>query len=148
MSEQKIHCRQTDLVTINTSAGGSLLEVLASLTLILLVLTGILPVMLAGINSVQMAGQRTTACTYAESLLEELKMQPEWLQGRPMNIWIQADALPFTVPDQSGLEACISLSALDGGRALYQVNVRVAGTRGEVQWEENLIGIVQGEPPQ
>ena len=123
-------------------AGTSLLEVMIALVLTLLIVESLLPLMLVGTKGIGLAGQRTTACTYADSLLEELKVRPELLSGLTEDVDVGAAELPFSVPIPSGVEAYICWVPLDGLRSLCEVRVKVVSTRGSRQWEEDLVGIV------
>ena len=123
-------------------AGVSLLEVVVALVLTLLLVESLLQLMLTGINGIGRSGQITTACTYVESLLEEMKVHPEILNGLPEQTTVDAADLPFSVPAPAGVEVYISLAPLDGGSALCQVRLKVLSTRGSRQWEEILIGLV------
>ncbi len=125
-----------------SEAGVSLLEVMVAMVLTLLLIESLLQLMLVGMNGIALAGQRTTACAYADSLLEEMKARPEMLNGLSEHAIVRAVDLPFSVPIPPGVETYIRLAPLDGLSTLYEVQLKVISTRGSRQWEENLIGLV------
>ncbi len=123
-------------------AGVSLLEVMVSLVLTLLLVESLLPLLLTAVNGIEMAGERTTACTYADSLLEEMKACPQLLNGINNNAWVRTEDLAFSVPVPAGIEAYIILAPLPGLSSICQVRLKVLSTRGSRSWEENLLGLV------
>lgn len=122
--------------------GVSLLEVMVALVLILLLVESLLPLLLTGMNGIGLAGERTAACTYADSLLEEMKVRPELLDGLDEQEWAGAEDLAFSVTSPAGMEACISMAPVEGAISLYQVRIKVLSTGGNRSWEENLLGFV------
>jgi|CZCA01.1.fsa_nt_gi prepilin-type N-terminal cleavage/methylation domain-containing protein len=122
--------------------GFTLLEVVVSLGLILILITGLLNLLLLGIKNVSLGGGRTAACIYAVSLLEEMKARPEILAGVVESGQVRADSMPFLQSHPPGIEAAINLKPLEGAQQLYVVNLKVLTTGGENQWEECLVGVV------
>lgn len=123
--------------------GGVLLEVLVALVLTLLLLESFVELLLVGMNGIALAGQRTTACTYADSLLEEMKARPELLNDMAMHNTMPASDLSFSMPQPQDVRAYICLAPIDGISTLCQVRMKVISTKGNKQWEENLVGVVR-----
>lgn len=126
----------------NTEGGITLLEVVVSLALTVVLMGGLLNLLLLGINNVSRGGERTAACIYASSLLEEMKARPELLAGVVESGQVKADSLPFLQSHPSEFEAKIEFKSLEGAQRLYVVNLKVLTTGGDGQWEECLVGIV------
>lgn len=125
-----------------TEGGFILLEALLSLALALLLLGGVLSLLLLGMNDVSRGGERTAACIYAGSLLEEMKSRPEMLTGLLGAGQASADSLPFLTSPPPGLEAEISIKPLAGAQRLYVVKVEVLTVGRSAQWQEFLVGVV------
>jgi len=124
-------------------AGFTLVEVVVSLALTLVLITGLLNLLLLGVNSVSQGKGRTAACVYAVSLLEEMKSRPELLAGVALPGPVKADSMPFIQSHPPGVEAEIDFKPLAGTQQLYVVNLKVLTTGGSRQWEECLVGIVR-----
>jgi len=124
------------------NTGGAMLEVIIALVLSLLLIESLLQLTLVGINNIVNAGQRTTACTYADSLLEEMKARPELLSGVLINTTFPASDLDFSVPEPPNIKAYIQLLPLDEVDTLCDVNVKVVSTKGSKSLEENLISLI------
>ena len=124
-------------------AGFTLVEVVVSLALTLVLITGLLNLLLLGANSVSQGKGRTAACVYAVSLLEEMKARPELLAGVALAGPVKADSMPFIQSHPPGVEAEIDFKPLEGAQQLYVVNLKVLTTGGSRQWEECLVGIVR-----
>lgn len=124
-------------------AGVTLLEVLVSLVITFLLIGGLFNLLLLGINNVSRGGERTAACIYASSLLEEMKARPEILAGVVDSGQIGPESMGFLQPHPPGFEAEINFKALEGTDRLYIVNLKVLTTGGNSGWEESLAGVVQ-----
>ena len=134
------NCRRAGIEA--NEAWVSLPEVLVSLVLTLLLAESLLPLLLTGMQGIRLAGDRTAACTYADSLLEEMKVRPELLIGINENEWVLAEDLQFSVTSPADMEASISLAPLEGASSLCQARLKVSSTGGSRSWEENLLGLV------
>jgi len=143
MTEQRVpdkKCHEQAICHNNT--GSALLEVILSLFLSLLLIEILLQLTLMGITNIVNAGQRTIACTYADSLLEEMKARPDLLQGVSLNTSVPASDLAFFVSVPANMQAEIQLLPLEGTEILCQVHVKVVSTEESSIWEEKLIGLI------
>lgn len=127
---------------VRRDAGGAMVEVLVAFVLTLLLMESLLQLLLMGMNGIVLAGGKTTACTYAESLLEEMKVRPELLNGLEENETVPAAELAFSITAPEGNEAYLRLITIDSMPTLCQVKLQVYCKKGSRQWQENLVGVV------
>lgn len=138
VNDNKCHRREF----YRNCTGGAMLEVILAMILSLLLIESVLQLTLVGINNIVNAGQGTTACTCADSLLEEMKARPDLLQGVSLNTAVPASDLDFFVPVPADMQAEIQLLPLERTDALCQVRVKVVSSKGSSSWEEKLISVI------